>query len=276
MSTRVLAIGNIVATQCFVAMTFIITLLCYYEILPYLQQYYKWNITYHRIIFAHVFVNAVGNFLLTYFVNTSVTNITSTVPNEYLTKDSCATCSSRVPVRAHHCVICDVCILRRDHHCFFTSVCIGYHNQKYFILYCLYVTVGAFYGFFMIVIYINKLYRIQFYGAQTLLLLLPQTLLECVQTDTIHVHRVSLVVLMYLCLLAGSFALAFLLWQLYISTNGQTTYEAWNGITTYRSHSKKRNLLHVFGKYWFINIIIPLPLSQRKLGLYKAECKKST
>ena len=57
------------------------------------------------------------------------------------------------PARAHHCSRCNVCILKMDHHCpLYLSIvliprwinnCVGARNQKYFILYLIYVHFGV-------------------------------------------------------------------------------------------------------------------------------------
>lgn len=57
----------------------------------------------------------------------------------------CEPCNRIRPPRCEHCVVCDECVLRVDHHCFFVgNSCIGFNNQKFFILYCLYFSMGCF------------------------------------------------------------------------------------------------------------------------------------
>ncbi|PAA80911.1 hypothetical protein BOX15_Mlig020350g3, partial [Macrostomum lignano] len=55
---------------------------------------------------------------------------------------ACPHCQRDAPPRSHHCKICGECVLRRDHHCYFTSCCIGHHNQKHFLVMCVYSTIG--------------------------------------------------------------------------------------------------------------------------------------
>ena len=48
------------------------------------------------------------------------------------------------PERTHHCRTCNACILKYDHHCPWLNQCVGLGNERYFILFMLWFSLGAF------------------------------------------------------------------------------------------------------------------------------------
>ena len=56
----------------------------------------------------------------------------------------CEACEEVMPPRSEHCEFCKKCILRVDHHCIWLgNSCVGLMNQKFFILYLIYLTLGC-------------------------------------------------------------------------------------------------------------------------------------
>lgn len=55
----------------------------------------------------------------------------------------CTTCWIIKPDRTHHCSACDKCTMRMDHHCPFIRNCIGFRNQKFLVLFLVYLTLDC-------------------------------------------------------------------------------------------------------------------------------------
>lgn len=61
----------------------------------------------------------------------------------------CSKCVSIKPNRAHHCSVCRRCIRKMDHHCPWINNCVGENNQKYFILFTMYICIISVHAFYL-------------------------------------------------------------------------------------------------------------------------------
>lgn len=142
-------------------MTWLLVLYAQYVVvgvilLPSLHTYYG---TFHLMLFELLAFLAVFS-----HVRTMVTD-PGAVPRGTATREAveqlglregrlvykCPKCSCLKPERAHHCSVCQRCIRKMDHHCPWVNNCIGENNQKFFVLFTLYIAVISCHAFFLAV-----------------------------------------------------------------------------------------------------------------------------
>ena len=58
----------------------------------------------------------------------------------------CDACDLHIPMRTYHCSLCNACISIPDHHCYFLGRCVGRSNQRFFICFAFYASLGSFIG----------------------------------------------------------------------------------------------------------------------------------
>ncbi|CAN7991425.1 unnamed protein product, partial [Ixodes hexagonus] len=152
----------------------------------------------------------------------------------------CPKCSCLKPERAHHCSVCQRCIRKMDHHCPWVNNCIGENNQKFFVLFTLYIAVISSHAFFLAVNHfvgcINSEWKKCSGGSPAVTVIL-------------------LILLIFEALLFAIFTLVMFASQVQAIWNDETGIEQLKKeVARWQKHSPWRSMRSVFGRFslsWF-------------------------
>lgn len=220
-------------------------------ILPYIDEDRT------RTFWLHV---CVGLFLYVNVMTSQVRTIATNSTTRHMMLPSilkpgwrfCSICEANAPPRSKHCWTCDVCVLKRDHHCMFTGNCIGYNNQRYFMNFLLYVSIGAFYCNFLNVDYTFEILgNINFFTLLTILMPMLSWLFGVAPAYTFAVAFISMICLIGFLLVTG-----YLIYQLMNIYHGQTMWESASGTQDY-NFGWRDNMMEVFGKNYYLAFFCP-------------------
>ncbi|KAL3115892.1 hypothetical protein niasHT_007192 [Heterodera trifolii] len=171
--------------------------------------------------------------------------------NSQLTK-YCYECKRTTPGRCQHCPLCNICVLRKDHHCFLLGGCAGLANQRYFIVFLFWASIGAVYGSSFNFSYLRKHTSPCF----------PFGWLCYLGPVILWFPLFSPFVFGSLCAAAASSfaAFGFFVFQMIYTLNGYTMHDFHRaGLRRVESDGEdfRERLALVFGRRWWLNFIFP-------------------
>lgn len=172
----------------------------------------------------------------------------------------CHECKKVIPRRCHHCPLCKMCILRKDHHCFMLSGCAGLANHRYFILFLFWATIGASYGSYYTMLYLNK-FVTPFWPFGWITYIGPIALVRWFFGYEM-LGNAGLAIAFSISFASAFSAGAFFIFQIIYAIRGYTMHDfhATNplkrGIDSDGEMVSERLAL-IFGRRWWLNFLIP-------------------
>ncbi|CAD8064454.1 unnamed protein product [Paramecium sonneborni] len=154
----------------------------------------------------------------------------------------CKKCNQWKPPRAHHCKRCNKCIFKMDHHCEWENNCIGALNQKYFVLFLIYM-----------LLHILTLLSIHSIGISEYFMNSKRKIIPILMTITIK--KCQILGILLLCFFFIIFVSQLLWDQITAINDNQTVIESRQGKFG-RQQSFVNNFKQVFGDqewyYWLL------------------------
>jgi len=152
-----------------------------------------------------------------------------------------------------------MCILRKDHHCFLTGGCVGLANQRFFIVFLFWATLGAAYGSAFNFAYMNRFVR-PWWPLGWWTYIGPVAIMRWLAGYEIFFNAVLSLMLSF-SMASTMGATAFLVAQCFYTLQGYTMHD-------YHVDRKRDNLQGdgdtlserlalVFGRRWWLNFVIP-------------------
>ncbi|KFD51056.1 hypothetical protein M514_08097 [Trichuris suis] len=177
----------------------------------------------------------------------------------------CVHCKFRVPHICHHCPMCNYCVFKKDHHCFFMGGCVGFGNQRYFIVFLFWSTLGSMYALFLVFRFIIDVYKpnLPFAWARYIF---PIYVLMAIYELTCHKDEIlcMLYVSVVICGACGSAWFFFYQWLMVVK--GKSTMGFFQLKDLFPANGNptiSQRIRYVFGPYWPLNFLVPLPFRNK-------------
>ncbi|KAK7490762.1 hypothetical protein BaRGS_00017991 [Batillaria attramentaria] len=168
----------------------------------------------------------------------------------------CVICQRPRPPRCYHCPLCKVCVLKRDHHCYISGCCVGANNQRFFHIFVFWTIPLTSFGILHMFPYAFRHVGPE-YEAELVDFIFPVCVIRCL------LGYVSFTVLFLCCqfwliIFFNIFSIGMTMGHLRLLYEGRTSFERDNSVKVLDTRTLPGKLMSVFGKYWWLNFLVPL------------------
>ncbi|XP_038075707.1 palmitoyltransferase ZDHHC22-like [Patiria miniata] len=264
---KLLRLANIAGVVYFWVVSSLVLYVNLFCILPSLFKEDDFWLKFHWWFFTLAAASMFVNYFICLWKNSVYTSAAGTGNTDEATAkgwDHCVPCQQYIPPRAHHCPICKRCILKRDRHCYFLGVCVGHFNQRYFLVFLFYATVAALHGAVCLFVYLNANFAVLL-SAEAYNYLYPFSTAKWIFGFTPS-YLYGTLTLAYISLMLGIGCAGLFYFHFQRALHCQTSHEYGNRITTF-NRGPQRNLQEVFGSYWWLAFLLPIPQKQTSDGI---------
>ncbi|GMT04972.1 hypothetical protein PENTCL1PPCAC_27146, partial [Pristionchus entomophagus] len=179
----------------------------------------------------------------------------------------CVECNRYSPIRSHHCPLCNQCVLRKDHHCYITGACVGLGNQRYFIVFLFWATIGCVIGARYIFAYMDK-EIVPWYPFGWVQYIAPVAVFRWLLGYVSLWNVWTCMVFSFACASCIG-ALSFFVTQMFYTLHGYTMFE-YHSLSireAYEGDGKTigERMRLVFGPYWLLHFFFPVFWLKQKL-----------
>lgn len=136
------------------------------------------------------------------------------------------------------------------------GVCVGFNNQRNFVVFLFYSLVGSIYGIYLLSHYLGQFYDVWSHEGW---IFVPFVAFWQFIFGNFSLEHFLLMGQMYVCVGLSIVSGYFFLFQLAVVITGRTTYEATKCTKRYQGKGRLNNIRNVFGSYWLLQFILPIP-----------------
>lgn len=164
-------------------------------------------------------------------------------------------------------------MLKQIHHCYLTGSCIGFHNQKFFVIFCLWSAISLGFCLKLQLSYLQEYLPLLSWEIFTYIP--PVTLLKWI-LGYINLGQTIIIFHLSICVVSFLAALLTFFWHIFIIFEGVTMHEGFKGNYAYAG-TRTENIRSVFGSLLHIPVLIFVPyrFEETADGIqWKLRCKR--